>query len=104
MGDEFKYVPFYTLNYWEEFYSKGVITYDWYFNLENIQKDYFNIDSWDRTAEILILGAGSSALTDYLISKQFLNVTLVDFSPKLVAFLRQKYEHLKECEEWTCKV
>lgn len=98
----FPYYPFYSLSYWEDFYSKGVISYDWYFNLENFNSAKFNIDSWDREAEILILGVGSSTITDYLISKQFLHVTLVDFSPKLISFLKQKYEHMKECEEWTC--
>lgn len=102
MSDKFKPIPFHLQEYWEDFYKNGALTYDWYVNLENIQTDYFNIDQWDREAEILIIGVGSSSIIDCLIEKKFLHVTLVDYSEQLISKLKQKYESFEECEEWDC--
>jgi methyl halide transferase len=46
----------------------------------------------DTTLKILIPGCGNAYEAEYLLSKGFTNVTLIDIAPTLVASLQKKFE------------
>jgi len=98
------YVPFHLKSYWEQYYKNAATgeNSEWYFDMTKFQSANFNFENFDRQAEIIILGVGNSKIVDYLISKKFLHVTMVDFSQYLIEQLKKKYEVLPECEEWDC--
>jgi len=110
MNDEinlgYSYLPFHLSSYWDNFFRNQNlnISFDWYFNLEFYKSNTFNILNWDRNSEIIILGVGNSNIIEYLIKNKFIHVTVVDFSSTLISFLKIKYENLKECAEWDCKL
>lgn len=47
----------------------------------------------DKAIAILIPGCGNSYEAEYLVSKGFSNITLIDIAPTLVANLQQKFAH-----------
>jgi hypothetical protein len=98
------YLPFHKKAYWEEYYKNCNLNIfsEWYFDLHSYNSNIFDINKWDTNAEIIIIGVGNSKIIDYLISKKFVHVTLVDFSSTLIDNLKNKYENLEECKEWDC--
>jgi hypothetical protein len=99
------YKPFHLRTFWEDYYKLNIdYPTDWYFDLENFKLKDFDISTWDRNSEIIILGVGNTKLIDYLIVNKFAHVTLVDFSSYLINHLKKKYETLKECAEWDCNL
>jgi hypothetical protein len=106
-GQEMEFnMPFHSKAYWEDYY----INYnnlnqldDWYFDIHFYQSNMFNINKWDKHSEIIILGTGNSKIVDYLLSKKFPHVSLIDFSPYLIDWLKNRYENREDCQEWDCK-
>jgi hypothetical protein len=99
------YKPFHLSTFWDEYYKLNIdSTTEWYFDLENFKLKDFDISTWDRNLEIIILGIGNSKIIDYLIANKFIHVTLVDFSSFLINHIKKKYESIKECAEWDCKI
>lgn len=50
----------------------------------------------DKSAKILIPGAGNAYEVDYLASLGFKNITVIDIAPKLVKELEKRYESTNE--------
>jgi methyl halide transferase len=50
----------------------------------------------NKSARILIPGAGNAYEIDYLLEKGFQNITVVDIAPLLVSELKKKYAGVKE--------
>ncbi len=89
--------------YWNDFYKvNGFDLPDWYFNFEKIKPEI--IKKWDPDSEILIIGVGVSSILNHLIENKFSYVTVLDYSPPLIEYLRKKYSQLPECKEWDCKL
>jgi hypothetical protein len=88
------------LNYWNEFYlSNGYENLpEWYYDFQKI--NYDEINKWNINSEILIIGAGTSSLLEYLSSKKFPYITVLDYSEPVIKFLKRKYEI--EFQEWDC--
>jgi hypothetical protein len=96
-------IAFYSREYWEDYYKENGFsgTLDWYFELQGINLKNFNLDNLDRNSEIMIVGVGCSSLIDHLASEKFQYITLVDFSRRLIDYLKGKFE--PHCDEWDCK-
>lgn len=96
-------VPFHTEKYWDEFYKENPNTnYDWYFELNLIKSNHFDLTNLNPELEILILGIGNSSIIDFFIKNKFKYVTCVDFSSYLTKQLKEKYENKDECLEYDC--
>ena len=50
----------------------------------------------DKSASILIPGAGNAYEVDYLVALGFTNITVIDIAPKLVAALKQRFASVNE--------
>lgn len=50
----------------------------------------------DKSASILIPGAGNAYEVDYLLALGFTNITVIDIAPKLVAALKQRFASVNE--------
>ena len=50
----------------------------------------------DKSASILIPGAGNAYEVDYLVTLGFTNITVIDIAPKLVAALKQRFASVNE--------
>jgi methyl halide transferase len=50
----------------------------------------------DKSASILIPGAGNAYEVDYLVALGFTNITVIDIAPKLVAALKQRFSSVNE--------
>ena len=97
-------VPFHTEKYWDEFYKENINTnYDWYFELNLIKSNYFDLANINPESEILILGIGNSSIINYFIKNKFKYITCVDFSTDLIKSLKEKHENTNECLEYDCK-
>ena len=88
------------LNYWNEFYlSNGYENLpEWYYDFQKINND--EIDKWNVDSEILIVGVGTSSILEYLASKKFPFVTVLDYSESVIELLKRKYE--LEFDDWDC--
>ena len=49
-----------------------------------------------QNVRILIPGCGNSYKAEYLIKKGFINITVIDIAPTLVAVLQQKFKNRLE--------
>lgn len=86
------YLPFHLSKFWNDFYtSKGIETFNWYFDLTKLEIPEFNYKQWSKESELLLIGSGTSSFLDYLNSKDIETVTLIDFSTVLVEKLKDKY-------------
>jgi SAM-dependent methyltransferase len=77
-------------DYWDSRYQDQQIGWD----LGEVSpplKAYFD-SILDRSLAILIPGCGNSYEADYLLSKGFNNITLIDISPTLVHQLQEKHK------------
>jgi len=96
-------VPYHSEKYWEEFYKdNNSLNYDWYFELNFLKSNYFDLNKINGESEILILGIGNSSIIEYFIKNKFKYVTCVDFSSYLIKNLKEKYENREECLEYDC--
>lgn len=50
----------------------------------------------DKSASILIPGAGNAYEVDYLVALGFINITVIDIAPKLVVALKQRFASVNE--------
>lgn len=99
------YLPFHLKSFWEKYYKKiNLDEYDdWYFELHKHRSKLFNINSFELETEILLLGVGNSKMADTFLQKNFTHISMVDFSEKLIDWIKSKYEKNELCEEWDCK-
>ena len=83
------------VDYWEDHYSKNEEAFDWLYRWESpnqvkAMKDnllkYFNADS-----KILVLGCGTSRLTEELVDEGFEKVTSVDWSSTAIKLCKERY-------------
>jgi hypothetical protein len=88
--------------YWNDFYKvNGFDIPDLYFNLELIKSDI--VEKWNPESEVLIIGAGVSSILNYLAERKFTYVTVLDYSPPLIEYLKMKFSRITECQDWDCK-
>jgi hypothetical protein len=89
--------------YWNDFYNiNGFDLPDWYFNFEITKPEI--VEQWKPESEILVIGAGVSSILNYLSNKNFPYVTVLDYSPPLIEYLKTVYSKKPECEDWDCKI
>ena len=97
-------VPFHTEKYWDTFYKENLsLQYDWYFELNLLKTNNFDLKNLNQESEILLLGIGNSSLLDFFIKNKFNYITSLDFSPIIINYLKIKYENIEQTSEYDCK-
>ena len=88
------------INYWNEFYASNGFENlpEWYYDFQKINND--EINKWNTNSEILIVGIGTSSIIEFLSSKKFPYVTILDYSEPVIELHKTKYE--LEFDEWDC--
>lgn len=91
--------------YWNIFYKENNYkTVDWYFELQNLSKNVFDLNSYNRDTEILVIGVGSSSITDILVKEKFSRCIFIDFCQGLIEHLADKYLSNDSLADWDCKL
>ena len=88
----------YTYEELRKFYNKFSKVYDKFVEKNNIPATQFLIGrlKLSKTAKILDLGAGTGLASEALVSAGYKNITLLDYSQKMLALARRK-RALKNC-------
>jgi len=76
-------------DYWNDRYSRDIAPFDWYQRwdtLGGIFKNY--VKTSDR---ILVVGCGSSRLSEDMFHDGFTNITNIDISPAVIQGMKQKH-------------
>lgn len=75
--------------YWNERYTHDANPFDWYqrwSGLKNVISEYLNVES-----KILIVGCGTSRLSEDLFDQGFTNITNIDLSSVCIQIMKDKY-------------
>lgn len=89
-------------NFWNSLWEKSETGWDIGYAspaIAEYMKQYAN-----KNAAILIPGCGNAYEAAYLLKEGFINITLIDFAPKAVSLLKEKFAHTTQvkilCEDF----
>lgn len=96
-----------SVSFWnDEYVSKNFKQLDWYFEIQKLKTTKFDIRSYPKNKEILVVGVGTSSIIDYFWKEHYTKLIFIDFSDKLIKHLEDKYlkeDNETDLNDWDCK-
>ena len=79
-------------SFWKEQHeSMNFQQVDWYFEVQKLKFNNFNLLSYNKENEILVVGIGTSSIIDYFSKQGFLHLIFIDYCESLIDNLSEKY-------------
>lgn len=78
-----------SLEHWEERYKKDPEPFDW-FNKYSALKPFLLAAGLDETSNILVLGCGTSTMSESMWDDGYRNITNIDFSPQCISLMQRR--------------